>query len=284
MAVKIVTDSTADLSREHIRSCGLTVVPLNVHFGDETYKDGVDLTPDQFFSKLRSTSVLPRTSQPSAGEFLEVYKRLGADGDPIISLHISGRLSGTIASAEAARGMAGVDVTVVDTLSTAQGLGMCAIVAGRAALAGRSKDDILALLQRLIKETHIVFSVDTLEYLQKNGRIGKAQALLGSLLNVKPILILDKEGIVAPYDKVRGKSRVIPRLVSAAQEQVPAGSKVRIAAIHAQAEPVAQALLDEAVVHYQVHEKWTASIGPVIGCHTGPGAVGLIIQRIADNE
>jgi len=187
MAVKIVTDSTADLSAEQVQSSGLTVVPLNVHFGDETYKDGIDLTPSAFFGKLRSTSVLPRTSQPSAGEFLEVYKRLGAGGDQIISLHISGRLSGTIASAEAARGMAEADVTVVDTLSAAQGLAMIAMVAGRAARAGRSKEDILSLVKTLIKDTYIIFSVDTLEYLQKNGRIGKAQALLGSLLNVKPV-------------------------------------------------------------------------------------------------
>lgn len=284
MVVKIVTDSTADLSQEHIQSCGLTVVPLNVHFGDETYKDGIDLTPDQFFAKLKSTSVLPRTSQPSAGEFLEVYKQLGAAGDQIISLHISGRLSGTIASAEAARGMVDADVTVVDTLSAAQGLAMCAMVAGRAARAGRSKDDILALIDTLSKDTYIIFSVDTLEYLQKNGRIGKAQALLGSLLNVKPILILDKEGIVASYDKVRGKSKVIPRLVGAAQEQIPAGTRVRLSAIHAQVPDAAQALLEEASKHYKVHEKWFAPIGPVIGCHTGPGALGLIIQKVADNE
>ncbi len=284
VAVRIVTDSTADLSEEHVKDCGLTVIPLNVHFGDETYKDGVDLTPEQFMVKLKSTPAIPRTSQPSAGEFLEIYRRLAADGDEVVSIHISGRLSGTIASADAARGMAEGSVTVVDSLSASQGLAMCAMVAGRAAQAGRSKDDILALVQRLIPETYIIFSVDTLEYLQKNGRIGRAQALLGSLLNVKPILILDKDGVVAPYDKVRGKSRVIPRLVSAVKERIPAGSKVRIAAIHAQAEDAAQALLEETGKHYQVQEKWVAPIGPVIGCHTGPGAIGVIIQRVADGE
>lgn len=284
VAVRIVTDSTADLSEEHVKDCGLTVIPLNVHFGDETYKDGVDLTPEQFMVKLKSTPAIPRTSQPSAGEFLEVYRRLAADGDEVVSIHISGRLSGTIASADAARGMAEGSVTVVDSLSASQGLAMCAMVAGRAAQAGRSKDDILALVQRLIPETYIIFSVDTLEYLQKNGRIGRAQALLGSLLNVKPILILDKDGVVAPYDKVRGKSRVIPRLVSAVKERIPAGTKVRIAAIHAQAEDAAQALLEETGKHYQVQEKWVAPIGPVIGCHTGPGAIGVIIQRVADGE
>ncbi|MDP2872705.1 MAG: DegV family protein [Bacillota bacterium] len=284
VAVRIVTDSTADLSEEHVKDCGLTVIPLNVHFGDETYKDGVDLTPEQFMVKLKSTPAIPRTSQPSAGEFLEIYRRLAADGDEVVSIHISGRLSGTIASADAARGMAEGSVTVVDSLSASQGLAMCAMVAGRAAQAGRSKDDILALVQRLIPETYIIFSVDTLEYLQKNGRIGRAQALLGSLLNVKPILILDKDGVVAPYDKVRGKSRVIPRLVSAVKERIPAGTKVRIAAIHAQAEDAAQALLEETGKHYQVQEKWVAPIGPVIGCHTGPGAIGVIIQRVADGE
>jgi DegV family protein with EDD domain len=263
---------------EQVSKYGIKVIPLNVHFGDEVYKDdGIDLTAEQFYHKLTTSPNMPRTSQPSAGEFMELYQELAADADEIVSIHISGKLSGTISSAETARGMVDVKVHTIDSLFASQACARLAILAARAAAAGMAGDDIVALVERVREQTMLVFSVDTLEYLQKNGRIGRAQALLGSIMQVKPILKVDPEGYVATYDKVRGKSRVQPRVVAAALERFPEGSKVEISIIHANAADRAAELREAVRVHYDVAESVIAPIGPVIGAHAGPGAVGLIV-------
>lgn len=276
--IKIVTDSTTDMLPEQASKHGIAVIPLNVHFGDEVYKDdGIDLTADQFYHKLATSPVMPRTSQPSAGEFMELYQKLAAEADEIISIHISGRLSGTISSAETARGMVDVKVHTVDSLLASQACARLAILAARAAKAGMGAEDILSLVNRVQKQTMLVFSVDTLEYLQKNGRIGRAQALMGSILQVKPILTVDKEGFVATYDKVRGKSKVLPRLVEAGLERFSKGSRVEISIINANARDRAEEVLAAVSANYDVADAVIAPIGPVIGAHSGPGAVGLIM-------
>jgi DegV family protein with EDD domain len=275
--IKIVTDSTSDMLPAQVAEHGIEVIPLNVHFGDEVYKDGVDITPDQFYAKLKSAQIMPRTSQPSAGEFMELYKKLAADADAIISVHISSHLSGTLASAETARGLVDIPVVAFDSRSASQGCARLAILAARAANAGLGVDEIVALLEKIRAQTMLVFSVDTLEYLQKNGRIGRAQALLGSIMQVKPLLYIDPEGINATLDKVRSRSRVIPRLVEAAHERFPLGSRVEVSTINAGAEDRAKELLDLAVQGYEVADAAVAPIGPVIGAHAGPGALGLIM-------
>jgi DegV family protein with EDD domain len=275
--IKIVTDSTSDMLPTQVADYGIEVIPLNVHFGDEVYKDGVDITPDQFYTKLKSAQIMPRTSQPSAGEFMELYKELAADADAIISVHISSHLSGTLASAETARGLVDIPVVAFDSRSASQGCARLAMLAARAAKAGLGVDEIVALLEKTRAQTMLVFSVDTLEYLQKNGRIGRAQALLGSIMQVKPLLYIDPEGINATLDKVRSRSRVIPRLVEAAHERFPLGSRVEVSVIHAGAEDRAKELLGLAVEGYDVVDVALAPIGPVIGAHAGPGALGLIM-------
>jgi len=277
--IRVVTDSTADMSAEQVKASGLTVIPLNVHFGDEVYKDGVDISPREFYAKLTSSSTMPRTSQPSAGEFMEVYQQLAAEGaDSIISVHISSHLSGTLASAEAARGMVEVDVATFDTLLCSQAIARCAMLAAREAAAGRSKEEILNLLEQARSQTLLVFSADTLEFLQKNGRIGRAQAVLGSILQVKPILWMDRDGIVASYDKVRGRAKVLPRLAAAAHEHYAAGSAVDVSIIHSEAEDRAKELLAMVKKDFEVRDSYIGPIGPVVGAHIGPGAVGMIIQ------
>lgn len=280
--IKIVTDSTADITREQMERYGITVVPLNVHFGDEVFKDGVDITPAAFYEKLQSSPVMPRTSQPSAGEFMEVYNELAEDADTIISLHISSHLSGTLQSAEAARGMVDVEVLTFDTLLCSQAAARCAMLAAQAAAAGKTAPEIMALLEEARAKTLLVFSADTLEYLQKNGRIGRAQGIIGSLLQVKPILWVDKDGFVAQYDKVRGKSKVIPRLVAAAEEHFPAGTSINLSAIHSQAPDRAEQLTAAISAVYDVKDSCIQTIGPVIGAHIGPGATGLIVQPTFD--
>lgn len=282
MAIKLVTDSTADLTGEQVEQYGFAVIPLNVHFGDELYRDGVDLTPEEFFGKLPSSPVIPRTSQPSAGEFVDFYKPLIDEGHTVISVHLSAHLSGTLASAQAAKSMLEGDVNLIDSKSASQGTARTLIQAARAVAKGKSKEEVLELIDRLIANTYVLFSVDTLEYLQKNGRIGRAAALVGSLLRLKPILCLDRDGFVAPYDKVRGKSRVKPRLLAAVAEKLEPGAEVDLSIIHGDALGPATELYEALAGQYRVREGIVTSVGPVIGSHAGPGVLGVAIQPVLE--
>ncbi len=280
--IKIVTDSTADLSKEQIEKYGIKVIPLIVTFGSESFADGVDLSAKEFYRKLTSESQLPKTTQPSPEIFRQTYEEVGSAEDVIISAHISGKLSGTLNSAEIASKMVDPQVVLVDTKTASQGVGRSVLVAAEAARRGMSVDELNAVVNKSISQTFSVFAVDTLEFLQRNGRIGKAASLLGSLLQIRPILYADPEGMVAPYDKVRGRSQVIPSLVNAALKNVTANQPVNLSVVHTGAEDKAQKLLDELKKHYQVEDLHVGMVGPAIGAHIGPGAVGLMIQPSFD--
>jgi DegV family protein with EDD domain len=278
--VRVVTDSGADL-RSLAEELGVTVVPLKMHFGERLYVDCVDFTPQQFFKELLASTTIPRTSQPSPGDFVDVYRRLAAEGvKTIVSVHLSAKLSGTLQSAVLAKSMVPeVEVLPVDSLSASWGLGMQVIEAARAANAGKSAAEIVSLVEALSRRVHIYFTLDTLEYLQKNGRIGRAQALLGTLLSVKPILTLE-DGEIAPADKVRGRSRVIPRLLEIAAEKVPPKSKVRLTVIHSMAEEEAATLKAALERQYDVVEGRVSWVGAMIGCHTGPGLLAFCMFAV----
>ncbi len=281
MAVRIVTDSTADLNEALRREHGIEMVPLTVHFGPESFKDGVELDDAGFWAKLESSPHHPSTAQPAPGDFLEVYKRIAEQGDEIISIHLSGKLSGTISSAQvAAQMLPEAKITIVDTRSVSLGLGMIAVQAARMARAGKSAEEIVAWCNGAADRMHIFFTLDTLEFLRRNGRIGRAQALLGGLLGIKPILQVDREGVVAPADKVRGKSKVLSRTLELARERVPAGRKIRIGMLHAQAPEEARRWLEEIKQIYEVEESFIAPIGPVVAAHAGPGTVGFAFYEV----
>ncbi len=205
MTVRVVTDSTADLPAALAAELGITVVPLHIHFGEETYEDGVTITKDEFYRRLTTGPILPKTSAPAAGTFTEVYERLAKETDEIISLHISSKLSATHTSA--LLGKEGVKtactIGVVDSYSASIGLGLLAIRAAEQARQGARLSDIVTDIETAIPNTKYFGVVDTLEYLHKGGRIGMATALLGSLLNVKPILGL-RHGVAHPIERVRG--------------------------------------------------------------------------------
>lgn len=276
MAVKIVTDSTADLPKEIVEELGIRVVPLNVHFGEEVFLDWVELTPEGFFEKLAGTDLLPRTSQPSPGDFQKVYEELGSGGDAIVSVHISQVLSGTYQSATMARDLLeGMDITVIDSKVASMALGLVVIEAARAAKAGKSKEEILEIIDFYLQETRVLFMVDTLEYLEKNGRIGKAQALLGGLLKMKPILSL-KDGGIIPVEKARGSKKALQTIVERLQEMLPPDRKVKGTIVHGNALATAEALAEDLKKTYDLSELIITSVGAVIGCHTGPGLVGLL--------
>jgi DegV family protein with EDD domain len=277
-SIQIVTDSTADVSREQAEKYGIRVVPLTVSFGDKLYTDGVDITPMQFYEKLATEIEMPKTSQPSPEAFRLAYNEIAGQGDTILSIHVSGRLSGTLNSAKTAAEQAIAKVITIDTLNASQGVGRSVLIAAEALKRGMPLEEVLAITNLSIANTFSVFAVDTLEFLQRNGRIGKAASLLGSLLQLKPILYADEEGMVGVYDKVRGRSKVVRCLVEAALKKVSPESPVNLSVVHVNAEERANLLLDALKEHYVIADLHLGPVGPGIGSHIGPGAISLMIQ------
>jgi len=245
------------------------------------YEDGVEIDANQFYQKLAIAKSIPTTSQPTPHQFEEVYKNLAAEGPDtqIISIHISAKLSGTYQSAYIARDMVKdqVDVTVVDSKKASYAIGIMVVEIAKLADAGASKDECMERLDQLLKETKIYFIVDTLEFLQKNGRIGKASAILGSLLKVKPILSLNDAGEVFPYDKVRGLKKALVRLYQVLEHEF--GDKhIHVAVAHADALELANKISLEMESQFTIDSKIIIDIGPVIGAHVGPGTIGVIVM------
>ncbi|HEX6988410.1 MAG TPA: DegV family protein [Bacillota bacterium] len=275
MGVRIVTDSTADLPEVVRREYGIEMVPLYVHFGDEVFRDQVELSSDDFFARLAGEKKqLPHTSQPSPGDFADLYRRLTAGGDTVVSIHISDALSGTLQSARTARELLdGADIRLVDSRLVSACLGQVVVACAEAARAGASADETVALAESLCRRTNLFGAIDTLEYLERGGRIGRAQALLGSLLNMKPIVTLSG-GVVAPAGRVRGKSRVIPELVRLFTEAV-AGRTADVTLVYG-ARPDGVDELERALQATGcVGELSRTQLGPVVGTHAGPGVLGL---------
>ncbi len=278
----IVTDSTADLSREVREELGIVLVPLKVHFGQEVYLDSVTIESDEFFEKLTASSSLPTTSQPSPADFMEIYERLLQEnpGAHIISVHLSSAFSGTYQSAVLARSLMEREdeITILDSKSASYGFGLPVIAAARMALEGSSKEAILDEIARLREDIRFYFLVDTLEYLQKGGRIGKAAALFGSILNIKPILIVDGEGMVASVDKVRGQRKAMARIMELLKEDF-SGVPVNISMAWAHHQGNAMELCELAKAHFDVREVSYTKLGAVIGTHVGPGTSAIFMTR-----
>lgn len=273
--VIVVTDSTAGMPADLAAQNGVHVIPLWVHFEEEGYRDGVDLTTEQFYPMLSKARNLPTTSQPSVGEFLEVYRSLAGQAEAIVSIHISSELSGTVASALAAREMLhDVPVHVVDSRSTSMGLGMIALAAARAAAEGHNAEQVVAVAEQLVPRMNVIFVVDTLEYLHKGGRIGGATAFLGSLIQIKPILHLDK-GRIEALDKVRSRRKAMDRLMEIVAERAGSASSLHASVLHAQAKEEAEAIRDRVSGAFRFAELYMAGVSPAIGTHVGPGTVGI---------
>ena len=225
---------------------------------------------------LAESKVLPTTSQPSAGEFFDLYSELSKDGHEIMSIHLSSKLSGTISSAQSAKEMLPeAKIAIIDSASIAMGLGLMVLTTARAVAEGKTTAEIVAAVEKMIPAMNLVFVVDTLEYLQKGGRIGGAAALVGTLLKVKPILCL-KDGRVEPLDKVRSKRKALARLLEVVEERVGPGTPVRVAVLHAEVPDEARELEQEVRARFNCTEFYFSEVGPVIGTHTGPGVVGLV--------
>jgi DegV family protein with EDD domain len=272
VVVRIVTDSTADLTEEQQQAAGITVVPLNVHFGDQVFRDHVDLTADEFFRRLKAASHLPRTSQPAVGVFEEVYRKLRQNGDEVVSVHLSSKVSGTYnAALMAARAVDEDAIDIVDSLSTSMALGFMALEGARLARAGKDRKSIAESLRALVPKARVICVVDTLTYLERGGRIGKARALLGSLLNVKPILQL-QDGEVVPVGRARGRPQALSRLVELLERD---GKVSQLAIMHGAAQADAEQLRERVAPSYPGLDILLTETGAVLGTHTGPGVIGF---------
>lgn len=277
MPVRVVTDSTSDLTAEMRAGNAIDVVPLKVIWGESSFVDGVDLTTEEFFQRLPTAKVLPKTSQPSPVEFEQKYRSLAAEGDTsgIVSVHISRKLSGTIQSAEiASRNLPDQEIRIVDSQTASLAMGLVAVQAARAAASGASLDEVVAVAESARDRTKVYFIVDTLEYLQKGGRIGKAAAFVGGLLNVKPILTT-RDGEVHPVERQRSRAKALDRLVALLSE---AGEPEEFAIMHSTTPEDAEALKQRFLEILPGQDILISRFGPVIGTYLGPGAIGAAVR------
>jgi DegV family protein with EDD domain len=276
MAVKIVTDSTADLPDSLAKELGITVLPIYVRFGEEVYLDRVDISEDEFYKRLEKTTVHPSTVQPGPQDFLNAYRKLAPKADGILSIHISTKLSGTYNSAMMAKDMLGKEcpVEVIDSRMVTMGLGLIVIAAANMAKKGESLDKITKEVKRTIPKVHLMCLLDTLKYLLLGGRIGKAKALLGSILNVKPMLTL-KDGEVIPAGQVRTRAKGIDKLIEFGQN---AKNIQDLAVVHSTTPGEAQNLAKELGPAFDRKRIRMSRVGPALGVHMGPGAL-IIVTR-----
>ena len=274
MSIRVVTDSTASLPPEIAADLGITVIPLHVSFGTTSYRDGVDLDADEFYRLLESSPDHPTTSQPNPAEFAQAYSEVEGDG-PIVSIHISNDLSKTVESARQGAAQVDREILVLDSRLVGPAMAFSAMAAARAGRDGASLEDIQGIVADHAERAHIIFVVQTLEYLKRGGRIGGAQAFLGSLLKVKPVLELS-DGVVAPVTRVRTIRKAYAAIADRVRAQAPNGvSSWAILHVNAQSEhdrlkrDVADPLNADGDTIPNV------PISPVIGTHTGPGAFGF---------
>lgn len=273
--IAIVTDSTAYIPENLVQQYDIKVAPQVLVWGDETLRDGVDITPDAFYARLKTAATMPTTSQATIAEFREIFEPLVAGGTSILAVLISAKLSGTIQSAEQAKAFyPGATIEIVDSESTAMAMGFQVLAAARAAAAGRSFQEVVAIARECKARTGVVLVVDTLEFLHRGGRIGGAARLLGTALNLKPVLELTG-GRLEPLEKVRAKGKAVARILEILAPRLEGQSMVRLSTVHAAAADEAKALLDEATARFHPIETLMASASPVVGNHAGPGTVGL---------
>lgn len=275
--VAIVTDSTADLPPELVEELGVTIVPLQVIFGNEAYREGVDITTEEFYERLVKSRQLPTTSAPSVGDFQEVYGRLLKEVDSIVSIHIGAKLSGTVQAAQTARqSLAEPErIELVDSQATSMAMGFAIIEAVEASRAGAKLAEVKAAAESAVQRTHVLFMLDTLEYLRRGGRIGRARAYLGTLLRVKPILSF-REGEVYPEERVRTRARGLERMIQWAVRQ----QKVKRAVVaHSTTPDEAESIRERVAMAFPNVKVHLVRFGPVLGTHAGPGIVGVGVME-----
>ncbi len=281
MTVKIVTDSTSDLSPQVAQELGITVVPVYVRFGERVYRDGVDISEDEFYQKLVESPIHPATSQPSPADFADVYKKLSREADEIVSIQVTSKLSGTYNSALRGRELVktGCRIEVVDSLSVTMGLGLIAMAAARLAEAGESLPAVMEEIRHCIPRIRLLGVFDTLKYLLRSGRIGKAKALLGSMLNVKPLLTM-RDGELFPAGQARTRSKGIERLFDLVKNVL---NIQELAIVHSTTPDEAGSLRERIASIFDRGRVHIARLGPALGVYGGPGALIVALrEKVSD--
>jgi DegV family protein with EDD domain len=270
-----VTDSTSYLPEELRRRHGIQVIPQVLIWGGETLLDGVDIMPTAFYERLKTADVMPTTSQATIGAFKDMFEPHVRAGRPILAILVSQKLSGTLQSAQSAKELfPEARIEIVNSESCAMAMGFQVLAAARAAEAGKSFDEVLAVAKDAKNHTGVVLVVDTLEFLHRGGRIGGAARLLGTALNLKPILEL-QDGVIEAVERVRTRSKAQARLLGLLEERINGRPNLRLAVLHAAAEREARQLLDEAAKRLNPMETVFSEVSPVVGAHVGPGTLGL---------
>ncbi|KSU88993.1 fatty acid-binding protein DegV [Bacillus sp. VT 712] len=273
--IKVVTDSTIDLTVEQAAQYGIEIVPLSINIDNETYLDRVEITPSDFIEKMKRSDVLPKSSQPAVGAFVEVYERLVNEGYDVLSIHMTGGMSGTVRSAESAAKMVDGNITVVDSMYISKALSFQVFEALDMIQQGCEMNEIVQRLDEIRRNTTLFVVVDTLENLIKGGRIGRGKALIGSLLNIKPIASL-ADGVYTPVAKVRSHSQIVKFLTKQIMEET-AGKQIKgIGLVHAEGFELAQKLRESIIAACGYEDFTIEETTPVISTHTGVGAIGFM--------
>jgi len=275
--IAVVTDSTTYLPSDLVKRYNISVAPQVLIWGEQTYKDGVDIQSEEFFTRLKTAKVMPTTSQVAVISFQEMFQDLVNKDYEILAVLVSSKLSGTVQSATQARDLMGTareKVHIVDSQSVAMALGFQAVAVARAVESGASLSEAKALAEKLNEYTGVFFAVDTLEFLHRGGRIGGAQRFLGTMLNMKPILAI-QDGRVEGIERIRTKSKALDRVFELVTEKVKGKSPIRIATLHANAIDEAKILLARAEKELNPTESVFTEVSPTVGTHAGPGTVGL---------
>jgi len=274
--IKIVVDSCCDLPKAILERFDIRMVPVNINIGERSYEDGVDMTRENLYRKMVEEGIVPTTSAPAPGKFVEAYRELAKRANSILSIHITSKLSAVYQAAVLARSMVPeIDVRVIDSLSASMGTGFLALAAARAIEAGKTVQEILAIIEDIKARMNVFAALSTLKYLRLSGRVGSLQGMLASLLDIKPILTI-RDGLAEALGAVRTRGRSLDRLVELAKEAVGEAKPVNVAIVHANALKEAQQLKERIEAVLKCKEIFVVEITPALAVHAGPGVVGVI--------
>ena len=275
--IALVTDSTSDIPLDMAIKFNINVIPLKVVFGNKEYRDGIDLKPDEFYQKLDSSDSLPTTSLPAPSIFTELYEDLLEYNTDVVSVHLSTGLSGTVNAARLAAERFRGKIHVFDSKSISLGVGLLVLEAARNIQSGLSASEIMKKLETVRQNSETLFTLNTLEYLRKGGRIGKVSSLLGTMLNIKPVVRVNEEGIYTPFGKTRTQEQALT-LIEKGLAQLAAGRQaISLAVAHGAAPEAGNSLRSRMESLFNLKASIFTQVGPVIGVHTGPGAVGAAV-------
>jgi DegV family protein with EDD domain len=273
--VAIITDSSAYIPVEALEGLDVTIIPLWLHWGEDRYRDGIDIDPAEFYRRLQESDVFPTTSQPSVGEFETLIRTVGEGMDGVVNVLVTSKLSGTVASATAAmERLTGMAVRVVDSMTTSMGLGFATLAAARAAAAGGTVDMVAEAAQDMADRVQLLFAMDTLEFLRRGGRIGGARWLLGSALQIKPVLHM-WEGTVQPLVQVRTRKKALVRMLQVVEDRLSGKRMAEAAVIDANCPEDGDAIAEQVRKRFSPRNLFRSAVSPVIGTHAGPGTVGI---------